>query len=98
MKLKGVWIEGQQIEPLIMEELLKDCMLLNDGRDSTRLRFNHAQKPHRFMIMDVAVVHRLQGKSDLQVTLASQHHPYARHDVMDHLTSTSIIPRVNSRC
>ena len=75
MKLEREWIEGHKIEPLVMEKLLKDRMFLNEGRDPIRRSFNHAKESHRFMIMDVAVVLRLQGKSALRITSAAQLYP-----------------------
>ena len=59
MDFAGFGMERNKIEPLIMKQLLKDGVLVNDGRQDSGRMFDDREQAHGLVIVKGPVVHGL---------------------------------------
>ena len=69
-KLKSCRINGDELDPLIVKQVLEDRVLLNQWRYSACRGFDNRQHPHGLMVMPRPVVDCLQRKAGLKIALA----------------------------
>ena len=62
-------VYGDEVDPLIMEQVLKHGVFLNNGRYPAGGSLNNRQQPHGFVKVLAPIVDRLQREPGLKIAL-----------------------------
>ena len=97
MELETGRIYGNQIDPLIVEQVLKQRMLADYLGCPGWWGFDHRQQPHGFVIVGSAVIYGLKRQPGLKIALASRNDANAGYDIVNYFTPAPPEPGIDSR-
>jgi hypothetical protein len=74
VKLTGCRVNGYKIDPLVMQQVLQQRVLLDGGGYATRGSLDEREQAHWFVIVSGAIVDALQRQPRLKIAVTTMHH------------------------
>src|SRR5512134_3068899 len=85
-----VRIEGDEVDPLIVVVVLQDLMPADELVDPLAGGLDDSEQPHRLVIGNLPVHHRLPGQAQTEIAPGARHDAQAPYDIVIDLASASI--------